>query len=74
MDKVTRYEWHGNGFVLIGLCLLGITLPLAAVYFVTNILRIETEVSDGEKLMQYLRGEEATGDRWTRRLFNNLTS
>jgi len=55
MDKVTRYEWQGSGFILMLLCLLGITIPLAIVYFITNLLRIETEVSDGEKLSEFLR-------------------
>jgi hypothetical protein len=55
MDKVTRYEWQGSGFVLILLALLGITIPLAVVYFITNLLRIETDVSDGEKLSEFLR-------------------
>ena len=58
MDKVPRYEWQGSGFVLILLCLLGITVPLAVVYFITNLLRIETEVSDGEKLSEFLRARQ----------------
>ena len=37
------------------LCLLGITIPLAVVYFMTHLLRIETEVADGEKLSEFLR-------------------
>ncbi len=40
---------------MILLCLLGITIPLAVVYFITSLLRIETEVSDGEKLSEFLR-------------------
>jgi hypothetical protein len=55
MDKVTRYEWQGNGVILILLCVLGITIPIAVVYFVTNLLRIETQVADGEKLSEFLR-------------------
>jgi hypothetical protein len=55
MDKVTRYEWEGSGVVLILLCILGITIPLAVVYFMTNLLRIETEVADGDKLSEFLR-------------------
>ncbi len=58
MDNVTRYEWEGSGFVLILLCLLGITIPLAVVYFITNLLRIETKVSDGEKLSEFLRARK----------------
>ena len=55
MDKVTCYEWHGNGAILTLLCIPGITIPLAAVYFVTYLVRIETQVADTEKLSGYLR-------------------
>jgi hypothetical protein len=58
MDKVTRYEWQGSGVILILLCLLGITIPLAVVYFMTHLLRIETEVTDGEKLSEFLRTQK----------------
>ena len=54
MDKVTRYEWHGSGILLVLLCILGITLPFAVVYFMTHLLRIETQVSDGTKLSEFL--------------------
>ena len=58
MDKVTRYEWQGNAFILILLCILGITLPMAVVYYMNNLLRIETEVADGEKLADFLRARQ----------------
>ena len=55
MDKVTRYEWQGSGVILVLLCILGITIPLAVMYFMTHLLRLETEVADGEKLSEFLR-------------------
>ena len=58
MDKVTRYEWHGSGVILMILCLLGVTLPLAVVYYMTNLLKIETQVADGEKLAEFLRARK----------------
>jgi hypothetical protein len=58
MDKVTRYEWHGNGIILVVLCLLGITIPIAVVYFMTNLLRIETKVQDGTKLSEFLQARK----------------
>jgi hypothetical protein len=58
MDKVTRYEWEGSGLILVLLCLLGITIPLAVVYFMTHLLRIETQVADGEKLSEFLRARK----------------
>jgi hypothetical protein len=58
MDKVTRYEWQGSMVLLIVLCLLGITIPIAVVYFMTNLLKIETQVADGEKLAEFLRSRK----------------
>lgn len=58
MDKVTRYEWHGSGIILLLLCILGITIPFAVVYFITNLLRIETEVADGTKLSEFLQARQ----------------
>jgi len=58
MDKVTRYEWQGSGIMLVLLCLLGITIPLAVMYFMTHLLRIETQVADSEKLSEFLRARK----------------
>ena len=58
MDKVNRYEWHGSGIILVLLCLLGVTIPFAVVYFITHLLRIETQVADGTKLSEFLRARE----------------
>jgi len=58
MDKVTRYEWQGSALLLILFCLLGITLPMAVVYYMNNLLRIETQVPDGEKLADFLRARQ----------------
>ncbi len=55
MDEVTRYEWHGNAVILVLLCLLGIKIPMAVVYFMTHLLRIETHLADSEKLSEFLR-------------------
>lgn len=54
VDRVSRYEWHGSGFILFLLFILGFTLPFAVVYFVTNLLRIDTDVEDADKLSDYL--------------------
>ena len=58
MDRVTRYEWHGSGIILVLLCILGITIPFAVVYFMTHLLTIETQVSDGTKLSEFLAARE----------------
>ena len=58
MDKVTRYEWHGSGIILVLLCFFVITLPLAVVYFMSKLLRIETQVVDGTKLSEFLQSRK----------------
>jgi len=55
MDTITRYEWHGSPIVLLLLCIFVFTVPLALVYFVTKLLRIESKVPDGQKLSDFLR-------------------
>lgn len=58
MDKVTRYEWHGSGIILVLLCFFVITIPLAVVYFMCHLLRIETQIADGTKLSEFLRSKK----------------
>ncbi len=58
MDKVTRYEWHGSGIILVLLCFFIITIPVGVVYFMTNLLRIETQVVDGTELSEFLRSSK----------------
>lgn len=58
MDKVTRYEWHGSTILLVLLTILGITIPIAIVYFLTNLLKIETQVADGTKLSEFLESRK----------------
>lgn len=55
MDTVTRYEWQGSAYVLVFLFVLVFTIPLAVVYFTTNLLRVETHVKDSEQLAEFLR-------------------
>ena len=55
MGKVTRYQWQGSTVFLVLLCLPVCTIPVAVVYFMENLLQIETEVADGEKLSEFLR-------------------
>jgi len=58
MDKITRYEWHGSGIILVLLWILGITIPFAVVYFTTNLLRIQTQVPDATKLSEFLQARK----------------
>lgn len=54
MDRVTRWEWHGNSLVLLLLCVTVVLLPLGVVYFMTRLLRIETEVRDASELSDFI--------------------
>ncbi len=44
--------------VLVLLCFLVITIPFGVVYFITHLLRIETQVADGTKLTEFLRSRK----------------
>jgi hypothetical protein len=35
-----------------------VTIPLAVVYFITNLLKIDTTIPDGEKLSDFLRSRK----------------
>lgn len=58
MDKVTRYEWHGSWIVLLLLGFFVITIPVGIAYFMTNLLKIETQVADGAKLSEFLESRK----------------
>ena len=54
MSRISRWEWHGSTLVLILLCITGVLLPFGIVYFMTNLLKIEEDIADAEKLSAYL--------------------
>jgi hypothetical protein len=58
MDKITRYEWHASWLILLLLFFLGITIPVAVVYFMTNLLKIEIQVADSTKLSEFLESRK----------------
>ena len=58
MDHVTRWEWHGNPFLLVLLCLTGFLIPVAVIYFTTNLLKIETYLADADALSAYLENRK----------------
>ncbi len=59
MDRITRWEWHGQLWLLTLLALTGILLPVAIVYFMTNLLRIEENVPDATKLSDFIASRAA---------------
>jgi hypothetical protein len=58
MDKVTRYEWHGSWLVLTLLGFFVITIPVGVVYFMSRLLKIETQVADSTKLSEFLQSRK----------------
>jgi hypothetical protein len=44
--------WQLASFFL--LCIFGITIPFAILYFINNLLTIKTQVADGSKLSEFL--------------------
>lgn len=57
MDKITRYEWFGNSFILFLLSVFVFTIPFAVIYLIRNLVQIETQVQDGEALSDYLKSK-----------------
>ena len=53
-ERVTHYEWHGNLLVLVALFALVITIPLAAVYFLTRLIKVETLIANADELSDFL--------------------
>lgn len=58
MDKVTRYEWRGSWLLLTLLGFFVVTIPIGIVYFMTHLLKIETQVADAAKLSDYLESKK----------------
>lgn len=54
MNRISRWEWHGNTLLLLLLCLTVVLIPFGVVYFMTNLLQIEEEIADASKLSEYL--------------------
>lgn len=54
MSRITRWEWHGSVFLLTLFCLTVVLIPFAVVYFTTNLLKIEEEIADADRLSDYL--------------------
>ena len=54
MDTIIRHEWHGSWLLFFLLCIFGITIPFAILYFINNLLTIKTQVADGSKLSEFL--------------------
>lgn len=54
MDRVTRWEWHGNIIILVVLCCTVVLLPAGVVYFMSRLLKIEEAVKDASALSAFL--------------------
>jgi hypothetical protein len=48
MKRITKWEWHGNGLLLLVLSVSVVLIPFAVVYFITNLVMIEHEEPDPE--------------------------
>ncbi len=62
MNRVTRWEWHGNSLVLSLLCLSVILLPVGIVYFMTKLLQIEETFEDATNLSDFLSARGGKGE------------
>ena len=43
MKRITRWEWHGSGLLLLVLSVSMVLIPFAVVHFITHLVMIEHE-------------------------------
>lgn len=55
MSKIVRFEFMGSWLVFCLLCITGIGLPLAFLYFVNGTLRIEDDLENPEEFVSQFR-------------------
>jgi hypothetical protein len=55
MSKIVRFEFMGNWWAFWGLCITGLGLPLAFLYFVNSTLRIEDDMENPEEFVSRFR-------------------
>jgi len=51
MSKIVRYEFTGNWGVLLILCLSMVGIPIAIMYFLNGLVRIDTEMENPEEFL-----------------------
>ena len=64
---VTTYEFMGNTILFWILCLLGITLPLAILYLLGNLARVEVQMENPMGYVLQHKGGGRHGDQPTGR-------
>jgi len=55
MAKIVRYEFMGNWLVFWLLCVFFLLIPLAFLYWATNVLRIEEDLDEPERFVEEFR-------------------
>lgn len=55
MAQIVRHEFVGNKILLIILCLIGITIPLAVIYFVESTVTVKEEIDDATTFLESFR-------------------
>ena len=48
MKRITKWEWHGNEFLLFILSISIVLIPFAVVHFITNLVMIEHDEPKSE--------------------------
>lgn len=60
MPKIVRYEFMGNWYLFALCCFFIFLLPVGVLYVMTNMLRIEEEIDDPERLVDEFRQGKLT--------------
>lgn len=58
MSKIIRWEFMGKWWVFWLLCITGIGIPLAILYFVNGVVRIEDQMDDPEDFLAQFRANQ----------------
>ncbi len=59
MAQIVRHEFVGNKLLFTILCLIGIGIPLAVVYFIESTVTVKEEIDDATAFLESFRAEKA---------------
>ncbi len=59
MAQIVRHEFVGNKLLFTILCLTGVGIPLAVIYFVESTVTVKEEIDDATAFLESFRAEKA---------------
>jgi len=59
MAQIVRHQFVGNKILFIILCLIGVTIPLAVIYFIESTVTVKEEIDDPTAFLESCGAENA---------------